>query len=143
MRTACTGAFPSTTSTTRRPCPGGGDGASASCGTTGAGIAAAGSCLTQATEAHITTALQRSCGARRNTGNVSMVAASLRRSQGKLFMRASSIIPLLVCAGCSMRLPQPGQIGIAFKSTTRVEARIPVQVQGQVNGQVQGQVEVA
>ncbi|HEY5951006.1 MAG TPA: VWA domain-containing protein [Kofleriaceae bacterium] len=36
-----------------------------------------------------------------------------------------------------MRLPQPGQIGIAFKSTTRVEARVPVQVQGQVNGQVE------
>jgi len=38
-------------------------------------------------------------------------------------MRAWSIISLLVCAGCTVRLPRPGTVGIAVKATTRVEVR--------------------
>jgi Mg-chelatase subunit ChlD len=54
-----------------------------------------------------------------------------------LFMRAWPIISLLVFAGCSVRLPRPGELAIAVKTTTRVEAR--VQVQGQAQGQAQVQ----
>lgn len=39
-------------------------------------------------------------------------------------MRLSSLISLLVvCAACQVRMPVPGQVGIAFKATTRVEVR--------------------
>jgi Mg-chelatase subunit ChlD len=53
-----------------------------------------------------------------------------------LFMRAWSIITLLVVSGCSVRLPAPGQIGIAVKATTRIDARVQVQGQAQVQDAV-------
>lgn len=59
-------------------------------------------------------------------------------------MRALTIISLLVCAGCTVRMPRPGEIGIRVKSTTRVEARGPAHVQVHGQGQIhaQGQVHV-
>jgi hypothetical protein len=41
-------------------------------------------------------------------------------------MRPSSLIFLLVCTGCTVRLPRPGEIGITVKTTTRVQARVDV-----------------
>lgn len=40
-------------------------------------------------------------------------------------MRLSlSLISLLVCAACTVRLPRPGEIGIQVKTTTRVEVKV-------------------
>ncbi|HVK85167.1 MAG TPA: hypothetical protein VM513_13715 [Kofleriaceae bacterium] len=45
-------------------------------------------------------------------------------------MRPWSLISLaLVGVGCTVRLPAPGQIGIAVKTTTRVEARVETRVE--------------
>jgi hypothetical protein len=41
-------------------------------------------------------------------------------------MRPSSLILLLVCAGCVVRVPRPGAIGIRVKTTARVDARVQV-----------------
>lgn len=42
-------------------------------------------------------------------------------------MRSWSLVTLLlVCASCTVRLPRPGEISIAVKTTTRVEARVQV-----------------
>ena len=49
---------------------------------------------------------------------------------GKNFMRSIlrslSLLSLLVCASCAVRLPRPGEIGIAVKTSVRVEARVQV-----------------
>src|SRR5688572_19821928 len=133
MRTRFTVTGPSTTSTTSRPWPPGGEGAGASCGATGAGMGAGGSRLTHATAVHVTIAMQMLRASRRNTGNVELGP----RLTGMFFMRAWSIISLLALAGCTVRLPRPGELGIAMKTSTRIEAR--VHVQGQAQGQVQVQ----
>lgn len=59
-------------------------------------------------------------------------------------MRAWSLISLLVCAGCTVRMPRPGELGIRVKTTTRVETRVQTQAQVHVQGQaqVQGHVQV-
>ncbi len=40
--------------------------------------------------------------------------------------RSLSLLSLVVFAGCAVRLPRPGEIAIAVKATTRVEARVQV-----------------
>ncbi len=59
-------------------------------------------------------------------------------------MRAWPLISLLVCAGCTVRMPRPGELGIRVKTTTRVEARVHTQAQVHVQAptQLQGQVDV-
>src|SRR5690606_6180002 len=50
-----------------------------------------------------------------------------------------SLLSLLVCAACSVRVPRPGELGIRVKTTTRVEARVQTHAQVQVQGQAQVQ----
>jgi hypothetical protein len=40
------------------------------------------------------------------------------------FMRPWSLISVLLVASCAVRLPRPGEIGIAVKTTTRVDVRV-------------------